>query len=56
MAILGYLFTTDNVQIPIKTGDTAVSTTRGFILAGVDSTGVVRFVRVDTDGKVIPSP
>lgn len=56
MPILGYLFTTDNVQIPLKAGSAAVSTTRGFILAGVDSTGTVRFVRVDTDGKVIPAP
>lgn len=56
MALLGYLFTTDNVQIPIKTGTTTTSTTRGFVLAGVDNTGTVRFLRVDADGKVVVAP
>lgn len=56
MALLGYLFTTDNVQIPLKTGTTTTSTTRGLVLAGVDATGVVRFVRVDTDGKIVVAP
>ena len=56
MALLGYLVTTDGVQIPLKTATPTAPTTRGFLLAGVDATGVVRFVRVDADGKIVTAP
>lgn len=56
MPLIGYLFTTDNVQIPIKNGTATTSTNRGILLAGVDAGGVIRFLRTDTDGKVVVAP
>lgn len=52
MPTIGYSFTTDNVELPVKDDGATSSTSRGFIAVGVDAGGVARFVRTDADGRI----
>lgn len=52
MAQIGYSYTTDNEELPVKDDAATNPLTRGFIAVGVDALGVARFVRTDADGRI----
>lgn len=52
MPTIGYSYTTDNEELPVKDGASTNPNTRGFISVGVDAGGVARFVRTDASGRI----
>lgn len=52
MPTIGYSYTTDNEELPVKDGASTNPNTRGFISVGVDALGVARFVRTDASGRI----
>lgn len=52
MPTIGYSYTTDNEEIPVKDGSATNPLTRGFIGVGVDALGVARFLRADASGSI----
>lgn len=52
MPTIGYSYTTDNEELPVKDGASTNPNTRGFISVGVDALGFARFVRTDASGRI----
>jgi len=52
MPTIGYSYSTDNVELPVKDDSATTALSRGFVSVGVDAGGVARFLRTDTDGRI----